>query len=80
MVKEKIVIQKPLLNDTATSGYHNVHLLKKTPNGATGYNTGFGFSDGTYNSQYTAMMRNYTYFYVYGVSIRYLPAVFGQSA
>lgn len=76
MVKEKIIIQKPILNDTSASGFHNVHFFTKTT-GNTTNNTGFGYTDGTYNSQYDAIMRNYTYYYIYGVSIKYLPAVFG---
>lgn len=57
----------------------NVHWFTKQTSDNLG-NMGFDRSAGGYNSQYQAMMRNYTYYYVYGVGIKFQPAAFGQSA
>lgn len=57
----------------------NVHWFTGATNDHLA-NMGFDYATGSYNSQFRAMMRNYTFYYVYGVSIKFQPAAFGQSA
>lgn len=48
----------------------NVHWFTGTT-GDHFANMGFNYTTGVYNSQFAAMMRNYTFYYVYGVSIKF---------
>lgn len=49
IVKEKIIIQKPLLNDSSSSGYHNIHWFTGEVTDDP-MNTGFNFASVPYNS------------------------------
>lgn len=78
MVKEKITICRGIYADANQSGYLNVHWFNKQFSGSQSkYNVGFAQPDVVDNTQFRDMMRNYTYYYPYGLSVKLMPRQFG---
>lgn len=70
--KEKIVFQMQLFNSDANGGYMNFHWHESLPN-VPNRNVGYA----TNNGQFGNIMNLYEYYYPYGLSIRWIPRVFG---
>lgn len=61
-----------MTNVDDTYGYFNIHWNKLDPGTLIG-NCGAA----TNNNQYKDMMRNYTYYYIYGLGIKFVPRIYG---
>lgn len=72
-VKEKITITTFIRNANTEGGFTNVHWLSRAPGGSLWENIGFG----TGNVQWSDMSRNYQFYRVYGLRIKYIPRIFG---
>ena len=75
MHKEKITIRSTLVNETDNGAWHNFHWLNQDP-GQTISNTGIG----TNNTQHDSFRGLYQFWMVYGMQIKFIPRIFGQSS
>lgn len=74
IVKEKVTIRLDLASDTTETGYMNIFWHSLTDYGGGSYNA----SITTLNKQFTDMIRNYRFYYIYGLKIHLIPVGFGQ--